>query len=417
MTLVEFLLAFSFFYPLFMAWLWMFGGVYYRLHWENIGGKDYRVLPKLDDYPFVSILVPCHNEADNVTETIAALLGQEWPDFEVIAVNDASTDNTGALLDRMASANPRLRVIHLASNQGKATGLNTAALVARGEYLLCVDADAILEPTATYWMIQNFLVAPRVGAVTGNPRIRNRTSMLSKIQVGEFSSIIGLIKRAQRIFGRVFTVSGVISAYRRTALQQIGWWNNDMVTEDIDVSWRLQLKHWNIHFEPKAMCWILMPETLRGVWRQRLRWAQGGAEAFGRYFRDLLHWRSRRMWGVLVEYMLGVVWAYALAAGVLLWLAGKFLALPPELHVPSLLPAWNGTVLALTCLLQFFVSLMIDSRYEKGLMRDYFWIVWYPMVFWMINAFTVIVGVPKAILHHRRGKAVWDSPDRGGQHA
>lgn len=417
MTLMEFLLAFTFFYPLFMAFLWMFGATYYRLHWENLGGKDYRTPPRLPEYPFVSLLVPCHNEAGNVEETVRSLLAQQWPDFEVIAVNDASTDDTGAILDRLATEQPRLRVIHLASNQGKATGLNTAALVARGEYLLCVDADAVLEPTATHWMMANFLGAPRVGAVTGNPRIRNRTSMLSKVQVGEFASIIGLIKRAQRIYGRVFTVSGVISAYRKTALQQIGWWNHDMATEDIDVSWRLQLAHWDIHFEPRAMCWILMPETLQGVWRQRLRWAQGGAEAFGRYFRELLRWKSRRMWGVAVEYVLGAAWSYVLAAGVLLWLAGKFVALPPELQVPSLLPAWNGTVLAAVCLLQFFVSLAIDSRYEKGLLRDYAWIVWYPMAFWLMNVFTVIVGIPKAILHRRRGKAVWDSPDRGGQPA
>ena len=70
-------------------------------------------------------------------------------------------------------------------------------------------------------------------------------------------------------------------------------------------------------------------------------------------------------------------------------------------------------MLALVCLFQFFVSLAIDSRYEKGLMRDYLWIVWYPMAFWLINVFTVVVGVPKAILQGRRGKAVWESPDRG----
>jgi len=416
MTLND-LFSFVFYYPLFMAFLWMFGAIYYRLHWENIGGKDYTKPQKLAEYPFVSMLVPCHNEAANVEETINALLAQDWPDFEVIAVNDASTDDTGAILERLAAKNPRLRVIHLATNQGKATGLNTAALVARGEYLVCVDADAVPEPTATHWMISNFLAAPRVGAVTGNPRIRNRTTMIAKIQVGEFSSIIGLIRRAQRIYGRVFTVSGVVSAYRKTALQQVGWWRNDTATEDIDISWRLQLKHWDIHYEPKAMSWILMPETLRGIWRQRLRWAQGGAEAFGRYFRDLFHWKSRRMWGVAIEYVAGVAWAVLLATGVLLWLAGKFATLPAALQVPSLLPAWQGSVLALVFLLQFFVSLAIDSRYERGLMRDYFWIVWYPMAFWVINVFTVVTGVPKAILHRRHGKAVWESPDRGAHKA
>ena len=79
----------------------------------------------------------------------------------------------------------------------------------------------------------------------------------------------------------------------------------------------------------------------------------------------------------------------------------------------SLLPAWHGTVLAATCLIQFFVSLAIDSRYERNLLRDYVWIIWYPMAFWLINVFTVVTAVPKAIIHRRSSKAVWESPDRG----
>src|SRR3546814_20032176 len=116
----------------------------------------------------------------------------------------------------------------------------------------------------------------RVGAVTGNPRIRNRSSLLGQVQVGEFASIIGLIKRTQRVYGRIFTVSGVVAAFRRRALDHVGYWSLDMITEDIDISWKLQRDHWTIFYEPRALCWILMPETLRGLWRQRLRWAQGG---------------------------------------------------------------------------------------------------------------------------------------------
>ena len=107
-------------------------------------------------------------------------------------------------------------------------------------------------------LVKHLHESVRVGAVTGNPRIRNRSTLLGKLQVGEFSSIIGMIKRAQRIYGRVFTVSGVVVAFRKSALQRIGYWNCDMATEDIDVSWRLQLDHWDVRYEPNALCWILM---------------------------------------------------------------------------------------------------------------------------------------------------------------
>ena len=76
----------------------------------------------------------------------------------------------------------------------------------------------------------------------------------------------------------VFTVSGLVAAFRRTALQDVGYWSLDMVTEDIDISWSLQLRRWDVRYEPNALCYILMPETLDGLWSQRLRWAQGGIE-------------------------------------------------------------------------------------------------------------------------------------------
>ncbi|MCY0536308.1 glycosyltransferase family 2 protein, partial [Klebsiella pneumoniae] len=86
-----------------------------------------------------------------------------------------------------------------------------------------------------------------------NPRIRTRSTLVGKIQVGEYSSIIGLIKRTQRIYGNVFTVSGVIAAFRRSARAEVGYWSDDMITEDIDISWKLQLNQWTIFYEPRAL--------------------------------------------------------------------------------------------------------------------------------------------------------------------
>lgn len=96
-----------------------------------------------------------------------------------------------------------------------------------------------------------------------------------------------------------------------------------------------------------------------------------------------------------------------------LWSIGLFWALPDWLTVPSMIPGWPGAVLGMTCLLQFAVSLKIDGRYEQGLGRGYYWMVWYPLVFWTINLFTSIVGLPKALLKRRGTRAIWVSPDRG----
>lgn len=407
------LLDFVFYYPLFMAYLWMIGGLYYYFHWERPEGRGPDDPPDLEEHPFVSILIPCFNEEENLRETVAWAHAQEYPHFEIIAVNDGSSDRTGQILDELQEAHARLRVIHHAGNQGKAMGLRSAALASRGEILVCIDGDALLDPHATTWLVRHFLSGPRVGAVTGNPRIRTRSTLLGKVQVGEFSSIIGLIKRTQRIYGRVFTVSGVVTAVRKSALHRIGYWSTDIVTEDIDLSWALQRDHWDVRYEPNALCWILMPETLGGLWRQRVRWAQGGAEVLLKYGTSLLNWRKRRMWGVLAEHSLSVVWSYLMLATIVLWALGLVFVMPSGLEVRTLLPEWYGVLLGFTCLLQFGVSLLLDSRYESGLGRYYYWMIWYPISFWVINMLTTVVAVPKAFLKRPGTRAVWVSPDRG----
>ena len=404
---------FALIYPLFMAYLWMVGGIAYYYHWENRGRQAVSDPPPLEEYPGVSVIVPAHNESYGLVETIESLLALDYPTFEIIVVNDGSTDDTARIMDGFADRG-LIRAIHLGSNQGKAAAMRVGTLASNHEILVCIDGDAILDKHAVKWMVRHF-ESPRVGAVTGNPRVRTRSTLLGKIQVGEFSSIIGLIKRAQRIYGRVFTVSGVVVAFRKTALFRVGFWDLNKLTDDIDISWRLQMQHWSIRFESNALCWILMPETLKGLWRQRLRWAQGGVEVVLQHGRSLMSWRRRHMWPVLAEFFLSILWAYGiLILGVSLLLK-QIIAIPALPNVAEWLPSWGGALIGVTCLLQFAISLIIDSRYEKGLSKFYFWIIWYPVAYWMLNVFTSIVALPKTLLRRRNRRAVWVSPDRGEQ--
>jgi poly-beta-1,6-N-acetyl-D-glucosamine synthase len=411
-NLSQWILGFSFYYPLFMAYLWMAGALYYYFSKER---KEplYVLAPKLPDYPHVSVLVPCFNEGANAYETLGAMLTLNYPNYDIIAINDGSTDNTAAIIDEMAAKHPKIKAVQLASNQGKAMALTVGAMMSTSEYLVCIDGDSVLDRNCITWMMRHFVSSARVGAVTGNPRIRNRSTMLGKLQVGEFSSVIGLIKRAQRVYGRVFTVSGVVAAFRKSALHQVGYWSTNMVTEDIDISWKMQTNYYDVRYEPNALCWILMPETLRGLWKQRTRWAQGGAEVLLKFKDIFTDFKKRRMWPVYFELVVSTVWAYVIGTIFLLWLLGMFVNLPSYLQVNSFVPGWNGVLLAMTCLLQFSVSLFIDSRYEPKIRRYYFWMIWYPMLFWMLSAATTIFGLPAALFKDRNKRATWVSPDRG----
>jgi biofilm PGA synthesis N-glycosyltransferase PgaC len=405
-------LDYIFLYPLVMTYAWLIGALLYFIKWER---KQPLTEPKLPNYPPISVLLPCHNEGDNVRETIAWLLQLNYPDYEIIAINDGSKDDTGSILDELAGLHPKLRVIHLATNQGKAMGLRMGALLSRSEYLVCIDGDAILEADACTWMMWHFLSSLKVGAVTGNPRIRNRSTLLGKIQVGEFSCIVGTIKRAQRIYGRLFSISGVICAFRKSALHRVGYWSPDMLTEDVDITWKLQRDGWDVRFEPHAKSWILMPETLKGLWKQRLRWAQGGAEVAIRNL-DIL-WRPSQvhMLPIFAEFLLSLLWVYLFVGTSV----GVVVAMLLRADIPpSVLWAYVGgrgaaTVTVLTCFTQFGVGLFLDRRYEKGLWKSLLWIVWYPFYYWLIIACATFVGLPKALLKRRGQRAVWTSPDRG----
>ena len=405
---MQFIYSFVFYYPLFMAFVLMTGGFCYHFFRERQNYPE--VLP---EEPLVSILIPCHNEEECIIQTIEYLDKQEYRNLEIIAINDASTDKTLHLLKGLQRTRPHMRVINMTTNQGKGMGLTMASMAAKGEYLVCIDADALLDAKAIKFFMWHFLNFPRVGAITGNPRVRNRTSIVGKIQVGEFSSIVGMIKRTQRIIGKIYTVSGVIAAFRKSALMSVGFWSNDMVTEDIDISWKLQLKFWDIRYEPRALCWILMPETVRGLWRQRLRWAQGGSEVLRKYGRSMLDWAQRRIWPIYFEYVLSVLWAYLFTLTIVMFFLDKIIDLPPGIEVRSIFPGWTGVILAIVCLCQVLIGLLIDSRFEKGITKMFFWLIWYPGVYWILNAAVTIIGLPKALLKKKGTPAVWESPDRG----
>jgi biofilm PGA synthesis N-glycosyltransferase PgaC len=412
-TLWQGLLAFVFYYPLLMSFLWMLGAAlfYWRFERHDPPWNEPRVLPGT---PPVSILIPCYNEGENAEETLSHALALDYPEFEVIAVNDGSKDDTGDVLERMAARNPRLRVVHLAKNQGKAMGLRAGSLLAKHEILICIDGDALLDKHAAHWLVRHFVENPDVAAVTGNPRIRNRSTLLGRVQVGEFSSIVGTIKRAQRNFGRIFTVSGVITAFRKSAVHQVGYWSADMLTEDIDITWKLQRAGWDVRFEPNALTWILMPETLKGLWKQRLRWAMGGAQVLMKNVDAFLSPGLSFLWPLLLEMCASVVWSYTMLLLTVVWLVGPLLpaGMLPVIVSP-LSPQGGGVILGATCLAQFAFSKWLDSRYDRGLGRNLFWMIWYPIVFWVINSASTVVAYPKVLMRGRGKRARWISPDRG----
>ena len=396
-----------FFFPLAMSLIWTTGALYTWFRYERHTPR-HDSPPDASHLPPVSIIIPCFNEAAHIVETIRCALAVRHPDFEVIAVDDGSTDGTGVILDSLAESSRRLRVVRQALNQGKAAGLKAGALEATHEILICIDGDARIDPHAPTWIAAAFAADQGLGAVTGNPRIVNRSTLLGRMQVGEFSAMIGIIKRAQLLLNRLFTVSGVIAAFRKSAVQQVDYWTLDALTEDIDMTWKLQRAGWRATFEPHALVWILTPETLHGLWRQRLRWAMGGAQVMRKNIDIFWSQRSYGMRLLVLEMIASVTWCYLLAISSLVWLIRHFFM--AEQFFPL---ATSGFILGVCCVVQFTAGAIIDRRYDERVMRDLVWSIWYPLAFWLLQFATTIVAYPLVLMRRQGTPATWVSPDRG----
>lgn len=410
MSVFDTLSIFVFMYPAGMAVYWFMAGACYYLFKEGkLNEPISRYMPE-HDVPMISLMVPCYNEGDNLDESIPHLLQLRYPNYELIFINDGSKDNTGEIIDRWAAKEKKITALHQ-ENQGKASALNHGLTIAKGKYVACIDGDAVLDYYALDYMVQALEKDPKYAATTGNPRVRNRSTILGRLQVSEFSSIIGLIKRAQGLMGTIFTVSGVCCLFRKDVMEEIGGWSTNMITEDIDISWKIQIAGYNIMYEPRALCWVLMPESMKGLYKQRLRWAQGGAETIIKYFPKIWHWKNRRLWPMYIEYFVTAIWAVLWVLFAIFTLGQKFIF---GIDIQNMrLFETNISIMFFAFFLQCILSLYIDSRYERDLLRYGLSCIWYPYVYWLLNTVTLLVGIPKAIFRNKSKFAVWTSPDRG----
>ncbi len=405
-TLYHWSIVFFAVYPIVTSIMWISTSLLFRLRWEDDQPAP-DALPQ--PVPFVSVLVPAHNERDVIGRSVAAMLRMDYPSFEVIVVDDGSSDDTLGALDELAG-DPRLRMVRKSTNEGKALALNDVIPLARGEILMTLDADAEPDPQMLRYIVPHF-ASPRVGAVTGNPRVRNTETFLARLQAIEFSSIISLLRRAQRVWGRVVTVSGVVAAFRRSAVWDVGGFSPEMPTEDIELTWKLQKRFYDVRYEPRAICWMTVPLSLRALARQRLRWARGLMQVLRKHADVIWHWKYRRMWAVFIESSLSILWAICFVVLTTIWIASYSIGLPPVGASP--IPNFWGMTIGTICLIQLATGALIDRRYDPGIVRFFPYAVWYPIIYWALLAATTVASLPHLFRRPGRESIRWQTQRSG----
>jgi len=403
-TLYWVMLIYFGFYPVFSAVVWVTTSVIYFSRKERMGKEEEAALYALPEPPpMVSVLIPTYCEEEGIEATLEAALRIDYPRFEIVVVDDGSTDGTVARVMPYVERGT-VRLVRKTVNEGKAMALNDALPCLNGEIVLALDADAVVEFGILRALVPHFSSA-RVAAVTGNPRVSNRRSLLSKIQLIEFTSVVGLLRRAQRVWGRIQTVSGVVVAFRKKAILDVGLFDPSMATEDIDMSWRLQKRFWDIRYEPKALVWMQVPETLRGLWRQRRRWAVGLGQVLRRHGGILFHYKNLRFWPVAYEAILSILWSVCFVILTTLWILSYSMGIPPVGAHP--IPNFWGMIIATTCIFQLTVGVLLDRYYDRSI-RPYAAVaVLYPMLYWALMSTITFFFTPIGFFGRRPKITLW----------
>jgi biofilm PGA synthesis N-glycosyltransferase PgaC len=392
-------------YPITMACVWVVLSIGFARRRERPVATPNASDPAIPPVPlpFVSVVIPAHKEAETIGRTLEALLTVDYPSYEVIVVNDGSTDDTAAVVRRYLHTGI-VRLLDKTVNEGKAMGLNDAMPLCRGEIVVVLDADIVVTPGVLRALVPHF-ESPRVGAVTGNPRVANRGSLLRNLQTLEFASIVSVQRRAQRVWGRVLTVSGAIAAFRKTALVDVGLFSPDMATEDIDMTWKLQSRFWDVRYEASAVVWMEVPPTLGELWKQRRRWARGLAQVLSKHRGVITNWRMRRLWPVFWEGVLSIGWAYTFLTLTTYWVVSHALGYSP--YGSSPIPNLWGMLTATACLAQLATGVLLDRRYDRDLAKYFPFAVLYPLVYWMLMSVISAIYTIDGLVRKRPAVQVW----------
>jgi len=310
---------------------------YFALLWfAYLGHAERNVLgsKRHAELPPVSIIVPAYNEGRLLARALSSLLELDYPEYEIVVVDDGSTDDTLARATEWEGRRGPCEVrVVTKRNGGKASALNAGIAASRYPFLLCMDADSYLEPKTLLRAVEHF-GDPSVGAVAGNVKVENRGKIITKLQALEYIEGLNMPRRAQGFVAAVNIVPGPVGMFRREALEEIGGYDTDTFAEDADLTLKMITAGWRVVYEDAAVAWSEAPERWIDLVQQRYRWTRGILQAvrkrkglFLRPFPDFPLWVSAIQMGfeALVWPVMNVVAHLFFAIIALLFGAGELI--------------------------------------------------------------------------------------------
>ena len=353
--------------------------------------KKYPQVVNEDYKPYVTVMIPAHNEEGVITNTVENILAIDYPNFEVIVIDDRSTDNTASVIYDLSQKYEKViaMVREKDAFPGKSAVLNDAFKVAKGEAILVFDADATVEPDFLKKLIPHLEPAD-VGAVQARKIIRNKdVNFLTRCQNNEYTMDAQLQVGRDAIKGAV-ELRGNGELIKREALEDIGGWNNYTITDDLDMSTRLHMKGWDVRFCVDACVYEEGIVYLFPLFRQRRRWLEGTIRRYLEYsiqafMSKKMSFRARfDMAMYITEFIMPMWFMMEVIFRVVKLFADK--VDPYSLH--NVL--WSSLIVSAVVGLGFFMTIRYSLRaYDNKPRKEafiqalettvYFLIIWFPM--------------------------------------
>ena len=341
------------------------------------------------DYkPFVSVLIPAHNEESVIAATVENILQMDYENFEVIVIDDRSTDSTAQILLELEKKYDKVHALIRAHDAfpGKSAVLNDAFELAKGEAILVFDADATVDPDFLSKLVPN-LEPKDVGAVQARKVIRNRNqNLLTRCQNNEYTMDAHFQVSRDSVKGAV-ELRGNGELIKREAIESIGGWNNYTIVDDLDMSTRLHIKGWDIRFCLDAVVYEEGICYIKPLFRQRRRWLEGTIRRYLEYSGAAL--RSKDMSPVAKVDMIAYISEFIMP----MWLLIEIIIRVFKVILKDASPHTLYSSIFVGCIigLGFFLAARyalrrydfmprLDATFEALETSIYLFILWFPLV-------------------------------------
>jgi cellulose synthase/poly-beta-1,6-N-acetylglucosamine synthase-like glycosyltransferase len=268
--------------------------------------------------PHVSIIIPAHNEELVIQRTLQAILGMDYPldRLEVLVVNDGSTDNTAAIVQKITMLDARVRLINIPvgeGGRGKSAALNFALRQASHPVIGVYDADNQPEPPALRYLAEQLVSDEKLGAVIGKFRAINKSeNLLLRFVNIEALSFQWIVQAGRWMLLKMCTLPGTNFLVYKSILQQLNGWDEQALTEDAELTIRLCEAGYQIKFVPYAVTWEQEPRTLKTWIRQRTRWVRGNNYVLRKFLFQLFRFRPKII-GFELLYSISLYYVFFLA--------------------------------------------------------------------------------------------------------